>query len=385
MSCDQCPPAAASDGPPYAIPVAPLTNYYAAGPPDGGGDSGSGSGSDDGDAPQIRILMNGQDVTNTTQTLPVGSRTWLKVVTEPRGYGSAVKRWSVPEGVLKDFRMTQQQSTEVPLKDEDKQERWLKFKWMDATGGDVSVSAVVFDENNLPVDRTAKVTFKIVRPQVKLWATTTGLGVILEDGLSFGSVENTPAPLGVQKAGIDVKALLTPPEGFPGGKMAFVQTIHLEEDTVDINTVFEAPFFSPITHTSTGGHVLDFEPDSTDVFYDDPKSILGGAPWRHAFMDSPRTPAGSRRVFISRSDRFDVYLMYQPPGEGSVWTTVALLHWDWSGTATADVSGWGFWPLISRTWRLLPGSRFTPDPVGVDSSRLPEWTENFRDTLGTGR
>ena len=46
MSCKQCPPAAAA-GPPYAIPVAPLTNFYAQ-PPGGGGSGAGGSGAESG-------------------------------------------------------------------------------------------------------------------------------------------------------------------------------------------------------------------------------------------------------------------------------------------------------------------------------------------------
>ena len=66
MSCNQHPPAAApSDGPPYAIPVAPLTSYYGS-PPDGGSGSGCDcpAGEDD-DQPsgcyEARSLMDVSD------------------------------------------------------------------------------------------------------------------------------------------------------------------------------------------------------------------------------------------------------------------------------------------------------------------------------------
>ena len=78
MSCNQCPPAAASsDGPPYAIPVAPLTSFYAqpmfAQMGDGGSGSGSGGSGDD-DCFEVKIIDVIREKSNDPKDRVMSSR-----------------------------------------------------------------------------------------------------------------------------------------------------------------------------------------------------------------------------------------------------------------------------------------------------------------------
>ena len=69
------------------------------------------------------------------------------------------------------------------------------------------------------------------------------------------------------------------------------------------------------------------------------------------------------------SDSFNLYLMYCPDGDDSIWVSLSLIQWNWGGNAVNGVDG----------WTLTPGSaNFPPANVtGSDCTTLPQWNNFF--------
>jgi len=66
----------------------------------------------------------------------------------------------------------------------------------------------------------------------------------------------------------------------------------------------------------------------------------------------------------SANDQFQTYLMYQPPGNGSIWVTLETLSWSWNGAVS----------LSNGTWTLSPNNTYTANPNGSNSTTLPLWS-----------
>jgi hypothetical protein len=82
--------------------------------------------------------------------------------------------------------------------------------------------------------------------------------------------------------------------------------------------------------------------------------------------DSPTSPlAGYKKA--TADDSFETYLMYKPSGADSVWVTLRMLTWNWSGTAALGGGGWG----------VAGGTPANPSQNidSSDSATLPEWAD----------
>jgi len=84
--------------------------------------------------------------------------------------------------------------------------------------------------------------------------------------------------------------------------------------------------------------------------------------------DSPSTRLTSYLQHVSRSDEFETYLMYKSDAAGSIWVTLCKLDWYWHGAAESHVNG--EWFLVGAT------DGYSIDPLGVDSTHLPQWSRN---------
>jgi len=68
-----------------------------------------------------------------------------------------------------------------------------------------------------------------------------------------------------------------------------------------------------------------------------------------------------------RNDSFKTYLIYRPTGNSTIWVTLSVIEWGWSGTAE----------YISNEWELTAGGVFTCGDYGTETSVLPEWDDNI--------
>jgi len=60
--------------------------------------------------------------------------------------------------------------------------------------------------------------------------------------------------------------------------------------------------------------------------------------------------------------------MYKSDAAGSIWVTLCKLDWYWHGAAESHVNG--EWFLVGDT------DGYSIDPLGVDSTHLPQWSRN---------
>src|SRR5205807_10401581 len=56
--------------------------------------------------------------------------------------------------------------------------------------------------------------------------------------------------------------------------------------------------------------------------------------------DTPGQGVFSTLQSLSINDNFQTYLMYRPSTPGSIWVTLNVLNWSWSGSATMPGGGW---------------------------------------------
>jgi len=70
----------------------------------------------------------------------------------------------------------------------------------------------------------------------------------------------------------------------------------------------------------------------------------------------------------TRKDTFKTYLIYQPEGTSTIWVTLSVISWGWSGTAVYNNTG----SLMTSKWELDTGSP-TGGGNGTLTSFLPEW------------
>jgi len=69
-----------------------------------------------------------------------------------------------------------------------------------------------------------------------------------------------------------------------------------------------------------------------------------------------------------RQDSFKVYLIYKPVGTSTIWVTLSVIHWGWSGTASYNAT--------TDKWQV-PFPAITGGGNGVPSSSLPEWDKRI--------
>jgi hypothetical protein len=72
-------------------------------------------------------------------------------------------------------------------------------------------------------------------------------------------------------------------------------------------------------------------------------------------------------LFISTTDTFKQYFMYNPKTSGSIWVTLGIADWNWHGAVHLDVTAPNGWSWSDRP-QFYHSQSITP------STQLPEWT-----------
>ncbi len=80
--------------------------------------------------------------------------------------------------------------------------------------------------------------------------------------------------------------------------------------------------------------------------------------------DSPYSQLSDDDHLITRTDSFKTYLMYKPTGD-SIWVSLSVISWGWTGTATKDADG--KWTGSGST---------TGDGNGIATTELPVWNDH---------
>jgi len=244
----------------------------------------------------------------------------------------------------------------------------VTFYWIDGDNGQntttysVTYTATLSDQTTA----TAIAYFRPVRPSPVSFngviTTTTpvinvGSGMLTQGGnpvtsLNFGY----PGP----DYGIQFTATLTTTYG---GQVALIQLVNTT------HTVTLASGTQGVQ--ASNGYVLDDPRSGTVPQYGGAKGVITFPPVTSAQVPWTDATAVSLQgaTAATTNDQFQTYLMYQPPGAGSIWVTLQMLTWSWSGSASQ----------ANGAWALGPNNTFSPSPAGASttgtsSTTLPQWS-----------
>jgi hypothetical protein len=119
-------------------------------------------------------------------------------------------------------------------------------------------------------------------------------------------------------------------------------------------------------YTSNGDYVLDKENvDPTPIGSSEIKSSS-------TFEDTPGTVLKADYKKKAADEQFQSYLVYKP--SGGIWVTLRILPWNWSGSASKNMS----------VWSLDSGGTSSQNPGSTDSMEFPEWCDTFQAIIGRG-
>ncbi len=290
---------------------------------------------------EIKIFRDSQNVTGTTLDVIVGQRINLQaVLTAPPELGSSETSWTVPGFRIANYVDDETNAVMTSL-DNLSNNTTITYCWLD--GGDNRV--VKFDLSFpsspfLPplVLTTKSVTFNVKRPTAQVTAVTGTPQIISGPLLSFG---NSTTP------GIRFTKSVTIPSGFSPGEQKWVQRI---SSTLSRRKAT----FSGQWQKIEAMNVLD-----TTNPYDPGDSVL----------DVPQVELLPGFGEFSVDETFEMYLMFKPAGNGSIWVPLRKVTWYWKAGAT--------WNAFTGNWILGTNPSFSSNPATENATTPPQWAGNI--------
>ena len=386
---DQTPPA----GPPYAIPVAPLTAFYAQ-PPDGVVGSGSGGSGDESDL-KIVDLFSGEPISDAGAPVVkvVGQEVKLAVQGDvPEG---AVIQWFIPfrrlggkSGLVRDYSLKSSSrwygtATVTPFKTGHSRQAVVNFYWTHTlAASDRTVRVVVRKGDDYVCEASAD--FEVQRPDVLRWGGTAAPeSAIRKSGNNLAPLVNYGRPPGTP--GIRVTADVGAPGGF-GGEFGLIQRITLAqgyEIPADAGPPAGCYQFDRRSFPHGSKYVLDRNhednPPKIPFYNSRILSLGGGGRGRLRVADSPQWPVKSNAADRAWGrQEFEVFLLYKPTqeydGEDNIFVTLAKRKWGWSATMNSETDSFG-----GNSFPNPPDNRVVDPVLTGESVQLPEWRARIQD------
>ena len=282
----------------------------------------------------LSITKGGTDITNKTWNVWAGQKTTL---TGSVSNGTVVSNfWSIQGGdPIKswDVKYSQAVSSSATI-DDNIDVNSSQITYYPTKDEDQSVT--YFARVNGQV-KNATATLRIKRPAVTMdtelgvvWARDTKAGRIVSCGSDLDAT--TPE---LRRVGI--RFIPTFSNGLMGGTVQWVQVA----DSVSTTTRYKGDTQNNVSSSSG----LDTEyPYSTIATYQ-----------AYPEIDAPSDSAsGTSLESYSRTDKFRMYLMWKPAGEG-IFVSLKEVPWTWSGTAAGTTVN-GSWHLVSKDDPHVDGS-----------------------------
>jgi len=95
--------------------------------------------------------------------------------------------------------------------------------------------------------------------------------------------------------------------------------------------------------------------------------------------DPPAVGLSGNAATVQTTQQYKTYLMYQPPGSGSIWVVIEMLQWNWAGTAQQGSP----WSVVTGSASYSAGTTANPiagaDCSGLACISLPTWTDYTSD------
>lgn len=301
--------------------------------------------------PMLVIEQDGEDITydfrkDNVQEEIVGKKINLVGKVEPSQLKASNHEWTFPKKAryVEEFRANNNKGEKVELEDSDKKKQEVNFHWYDK--GDklkLIYSAYVEGEKLY-----AEALFNVKKPEITMRAeipegefafarvtysdeegnTVTGDELIYDPPAENYSIKFTHNPL---------------PGQFPG-ETQYVQLVH---------TVGRVE-----KHKDVLDPCLEINKKGLDKKY--PYS-----PGPEA-TDAPGVPVKYLDLNISVKNHYEMYLMFKPEGEGSIFVPLRVVGWDWTGLAgrkgIEDKDKWD-----------ISGSKIRKNPQDREADDYPEW------------
>ncbi len=286
---------------------------------------------------EVKILQDATDITGTTQNVIIGQRIDLVMQVLPENDLASQIQWAVPETRVRNYVVTYTNPTSptsatvTPLTNLG--DGTVSFYWIN--GGDgrqVTLSCVV---NERQVTRTA--TFNVKVPTVQASTSTGSVGITS----SFGFLEVAFGASG--SPGISFSRSINVPQGF-SGQTAWVNVVNPSSrqivDSMGTHTKNQVGLDSRFPYS-----INDPDAESTN--------------------DTPGEQLLSSYSSVSIDDKFEMWIMFRPSGQDSIWVPLKKVSWSWSASVTQSGGNWS-----------LGSNAHSQNPAFQDTTAFPVWTKN---------
>ncbi len=299
-----------------------------------------------GDASVASLIINkdGQDVTGTTLNVIVGQKMNLQaVLTAPSSLGSSQTSWTIPGFRLANYVDDQNNAVITPLNNLTNNNT-IVYYWLDAGDSRVVKFDVSFPSSLDPPASavTKSVTFNVKRPTAQVTAVTTSPQIITAVSpplLAFRTI-STP--------GISFTRTVTMPPSFPGGELKWVQKI---SSTLSRRKSFPGNNWQKIEAMNVLDNTNPYDPGIS-------------------VSDSPAVELLPGFSEFTVNENFEMYLMFKPAGNGSIWVPLRRVLWYWNVGATRNA--------ITGNWSLAANPTYSNNPASEDVITPPQWVGNIQ-------
>jgi hypothetical protein len=288
-------------------------------------------------APVIKIFRNGQDITNSNQTVFAGEKIILSsTVTFGSGSSGTVTShlWEVPEKKISNWLAQGTLGVVIELQSQDIDDPNVNFYWVNGGSKQITYKATVNGQQY-----SASVNFTVKSPKLKITETHNTVDIRTSSFQQLILGKGIPAQPGVRF----IPSTDTGHEG--AGFVQWVQLIHVERRAQDATT----------------NNWLKIDKTGLDTSY--PYGFENAQIFSMA--DSPNIFLISQNKKVQAKDTVQTWLMYKPIVQNieTIWIPVKLVKWNWCGKAEK----------IKNTWSLINKSLDSDSPVIEDTTQYPIW------------
>jgi hypothetical protein len=308
------------------------------------------------------------DTQSADNTVVAGQKVEAKIDYDPVLTLSNIS-WASPRGgnFVKDYITTNNAGTIVSHATSDYYAEQFEFYYTskNSLAPWIGETTIFTDPNGHSHTVTREATYYLETPTVNSFTSEWGefskptapISVITYDSNGNGAMQlgGVDGPLGNIRHvdGITWTANVTP-TNYAGGEINFVQLVN----AIFLRCKQDGTLIS--LNTPSGEYLLD-----TAFPY---KEVSCSIEEELSSWDSPYTQLHSDDEFVIRYDQFQLYLIYKPDGQDSIWVTLSLMSWNWGGNAEKQNNG---------QWILVNDTGVHGGGISSYTSILPEWDDNI--------
>jgi hypothetical protein len=301
------------------------------------------------------------DLSTNTPEFCVGQQVaFSNAFDRPISYSDSIAHWTLPDEFVNQQENYSGSCTNYYIRNDDLLQNTNTSCWfINGNGGTVGLNMNVILPNGHAASFAATGKIKVYRPSVQFQTNSAGPVQIESSG------ESSP-PYVLASGGFSFHAIITMATNF-SGNANWVQVIerYATGDYLGLNNL----------NTSYLG-VFSFWLDN-DPFYNT-EGGEAGTPPVHTFLTSgtnTTVPFGTANAgddpqigcypnYVSVSDSFKTYLVFNPGGNG-IWVTLGEVTWGWTGSANVDEYG---------NATLIPSDSNILNPTYTNTDEFPVWS-----------